>query len=72
MTFVMLCYNTGMDTIRLEAEVRQVKSMVDGSYNVIINLPEYHLQAAQWLLSQIGLMIDVSIQPAPVDNDNYD
>lgn len=70
MTFVMLCYNTGMDTIRLEAEVRQVKSMVDGSYNVIINLPEYHLAAAQWLLSQIGLMIDVTITPAPGVNDD--
>ena len=70
MTFVMLCYNTGMETIRLECEVRQVKSMVDGSYNVIINLPEYHLQAAQWLLSQIGLMIDVSIQSAPGVNDD--
>ena len=66
----MLCYNTGMETIRLEAEVRQVKSMVDGSYNVIINLPEYHLQAAQWLLAQIGLMIDVSIQSAPGVNDD--
>ena len=61
-----------MDKIKLECEVRQVKSMVDGSYNVIINLPEYHLAAAQWLLSQIGMMIDVSIQSAPVDNDNYD
>jgi hypothetical protein len=70
MTFVMLCYNTGMDTIRLEAEVRQVKSMVDGSYNVIINLPEYHLAAAQWLLSQIGLMITATITPAPGVNDD--
>ena len=57
-----------MDTIRLECEVRQVKSMVDGSYNVTLNLPEYHLAAAQWLLAQIGTMIDVSIQPAPVDD----
>lgn len=44
--------------------------MVDGSYNVVLNLPEYHLQAAQWLLSQIGLMIDVSIQAAQ-GNDDY-
>ena len=60
-----------MDKIKLECEVRQVKSMVDGSYNVIVNLPEYHLAAAQWLLAQIGMMIDVTIQSHPASESDF-
>ena len=42
-----------MDNIRaveLEAEVWQVKSMADGSVNLVLRLPEYCMQQAGQLL----------------------
>ena len=43
--------------MQFEAEVRQVKSMVDGSVNVTFNLPEYHVSEAQQLMAMIGDMV---------------
>lgn len=45
--------------MRFEAEVRQIKSMVDGSCNVTFNLPEYQLAEAQLLMGMIGDMVQV-------------
>ena len=43
--------------IEFEAEVRQVKSMADGSVNVTLNLPEYCMPQAKvmldWLREQV-------------------
>ena len=48
--------------MRFEAEVRQVKTMVDGSVNVTFNLPEYQLAEAQALLVMIGELITIELQ----------
>ena len=55
------------DTIRaveIEAELRQVKSMADGTFNVIINVPEYCLPQVQimlgWLKDEIRAVIEIN------------
>lgn len=49
------------ESIKFDAEVRQIKSMADGSFNLIINIPEYNLEQAQelmgWLRDQIAVAI---------------
>jgi len=49
------------EPIRFDAEVRQIKSMADGSFNLIINIPEYNLEQAQelmgWLRDQVAVAI---------------
>jgi len=47
--------------IEFEAEMRQVKSMADGTYNVVLNVPEYCLPQVKemmgWLKSLIRVII---------------
>lgn len=50
--------------MKLEAEVRQVKTMADMTVNVTLNLPEYHIAEAQQLLAMVGDMVVVVIQLA--------
>lgn len=40
--------------VEIRAELRQVKSMVDHTYNVTLNLPEECLPQAQQLMAWIG------------------
>jgi len=47
--------------MNFSAEVRQVKTMCDGTVNVTLNLPEYHLGEAQQLLAMIGEMVTCAI-----------
>lgn len=54
----MAWYNTRM---KMEAEVRQVKTMADMTVNVTLNLPEYHIAEAQQLLAMIGDLVAVEI-----------
>ena len=37
-------------TIEFEAEVRQIRGMVDGSVNITLNLPEHMMDQAKVLL----------------------
>lgn len=47
--------------VEFEAELRQVKSMADGTYNIVLNVPEYCLPQVQtmmgWLQSQIKVVM---------------
>ena len=45
--------------MKFEAEVRQVKTLVDRSINVTLNLPEYQLAEAMALMALINDMISV-------------
>lgn len=36
--------------VKFIAEVRQTKNMADHTYNVTLNLPEYHGEEASWFL----------------------
>jgi len=40
--------------IEFHAEVRQIKTMVDHSFNVTLNLPEYCRRQAAWFLGKHG------------------
>jgi hypothetical protein len=44
-----------IDPVKFEAEVRQVKSMVDKSFNLILNIPEYEIEQARELM---GMLLD--------------
>jgi len=57
-----------MDSIKFEAEVRQVKSMADRSYNLILNIPEYELEQARELM---GMLLDhVAVAIVKVSENN--
>lgn len=46
--------------IEFEAELRQIKTMADGTANVTLNLPEYSMPQAQemmgWLLGRVRVV----------------
>lgn len=48
--------------VEVDAEIRQVKSMADGSINVTLNLPEYCIPQAKWLLDHLLDAVRVLIQ----------
>ena len=56
--------------MNFDAEVRQVKTMVDGSVNVTLNLPEYHVAEAQLLMAMIGDMVSCEIRLAGIKQDD--
>ena len=49
--------------VEIDAELRQVKSMVDGTFNVTLNVPEYCLPQVQqmlgWLKDEIRAVIQI-------------
>ena len=51
--------------IEFDAEVRQVKSMADGSVNVTLNLPEYCMPQAKvlldWLRDQVRCVMEIIV-----------
>ena len=51
--------------VEVEAEVRQVKTMADGTVNVTLNLPEYCLDQAAILLGWVKEQVRVVIEVRP-------
>jgi hypothetical protein len=47
--------------IEFDAEVRQIKTMVDHSVNVTINIPEPYLEQAKLLMDKLQDMVRVVI-----------
>jgi len=56
-----LSRNTKGNMTNFDAEVRQIKTMVDHTYNVTLNIPEYNLKQVQELMGMLGDMIAVAI-----------
>ena len=56
-----------MTAIHFDAEVRQIKTMVDHSFNVTLNIPEYNLEQVQELMGMLGDMVAVAI--VKIDSD---
>ena len=55
-----------MDSIKFEAEIRNIKSCADRSYNLILNIPEYELEQARELM---GMLLDhVAVAIVKVDS----
>ena len=51
--------------VQLEAELRQIKSMADHTYNVTLNVPEYCLEQVQVLMAWLGEQVGVAIVNTP-------
>ena len=47
--------------LELRAEVRQIKTMADGSVNVVLNLPEDCMEQVKVLLDWLGYEVKVVI-----------
>lgn len=45
--------------VEFDAEVRQVKSMADGTYNVVLNVPEYCLHQVQRMMGWLKAMVRI-------------
>jgi hypothetical protein len=45
--------------VEFEAELRQVKSMADGTYNIVLNVPEYCLSQVQTMLGWLKDMVSI-------------
>ena len=45
--------------VEFEAEMRQVKSMADGTYNIILNVPEYCLPQVQTMMGWLKSMLRI-------------
>ena len=47
--------------VEFEAELRQIRSMADGTYNIVLNVPEYCLPQVQtmmgWLKSLVRIVM---------------
>ena len=54
-------YNYPMDSISFECEVRQVKTLADGSAKLVLNLPEYELDKAAIMMRMIKDLVLVQI-----------
>lgn len=48
--------------VEIEAKLRQIKTMADGTFNITLNLPEYCITQAQKLLEWVGHEITVVIE----------
>jgi len=45
--------------VEFEAELRQVKSMADGTYNIVLNVPEYCLPQVQLMMGWLKDLVKV-------------
>jgi hypothetical protein len=48
-------------TIHFDAELRQIRSMADHTFNVIINIPEYNIEQVQQMMTMLGDMVAVAM-----------
>ena len=48
--------------VEIEAEVRQIKTMADGTVNLTLNLPEYCLPQAHVLMGWVREMVTAVIE----------
>ena len=53
--------NSEIKAIEIRAEVRQIKTMVDGSVNITLNIPEDCMEQIKVLLDWIGLEVKAVI-----------
>jgi hypothetical protein len=48
--------------VEIEAELRQIRTMADGSVNIVLNLPEYCIPQAKVLLDWLHAMVHCVIE----------
>lgn len=52
--------------IKFTAEVRQTKTMADHTYNVTLNIPEYHGDEASWFLKHQLELVECVVVIKPI------
>ena len=57
---------------RFDAEVRQIRSMADHTFNVILNVPEYNVEQVQEMMTMLGDMVAVAMVKADGFEDDYE
>ena len=50
-----------MEAIHFDAELRSLKSCVDHTYTLTLNIPEYNLEQVQQLMGMLGEMVAVAM-----------
>ena len=53
--------NSVMEAIRFDAEVRMVKSLVDKSWNIVLNVPEYNIDQVKRMMDLMNDMVAVAM-----------
>ena len=48
-------------TIRFDAELRQIKTMVDKSFNITLNVPEYQKDQVKLMMDLLNDMVAVAM-----------
>lgn len=51
--------------VKFDAELRQIKSMADGTFNLILNVPEYCLPQTQTMMAWLKAQVDVAVVYVP-------
>lgn len=54
-----------LTAVEIEAEVRQIKSMADHTYNVTLNVPEYCVEQVKVMLDWLQAQVKVVIEKEP-------
>ena len=57
------------EPIRFDAEVRQIRSMADHTFNVIINVPEYNIDQVKRMMDLMNDMVAVAMVRADGETD---
>ena len=68
----MASYSVMDEPIRFDAEVRQIRSMADHTFNVILNVPEYNVEQVQEMMTMLGDMVAVAMVKADGFEDDYE
>lgn len=57
----MSCMNDEIKAVEIRAELRKISTMVDGTVNVLLNLPEDCMPQVKVLLDWLGLEVKAVI-----------
>ena len=50
-----------IEATKFTAEIRQIKSMADHTFNLVLNVPEYCLEQVQEIMGNLGDMVMVAM-----------
>lgn len=58
--------------VKFDAELRKISSMADGTYNLVLNIPEYALPQTQTMMGWLKSQVDVAVVWQPKeDKEDY-
>jgi hypothetical protein len=56
--------------VKFDAELRQIRSMADGTYNLVLNIPEYCLPQTQTMMAWLKGQVDVAVVYSITEHEN--